>query len=205
MRVRTARWLALAFLGLGWATSASAQVVLSGGTTPPAAAAGSVVQLTGTGYPAGVIIGANLLVTVTPPPGNGTAVTVPAMVVVPPNAPNSTTVRTVIFTVPAALATNSQIVCSVTVASKTGATPAFTTASPASLTINPPAGLTQFLPGAGTLGTAVPVKLLGNGFTHFNTASAVTFQTEGGVTSSALTLSGVSYPSANEIDGTLNI
>lgn len=195
----------LAFLGLaaaGWG-----QVVLNPATTPAAAAAGTVLQLKGTGFPSGLITAGpagNLLVTITPPSGNGSPVTVPATAIVPSNASPST-LRTIIFTLPKSLTSNSPLVCSITVASKGSSSPSFTTQTASSVTINPPPVLVAAYPGAGALGTAVPVKILSNGFTHFSNASTLAFVPPLGGNASALSLSGITAPNGNELDGTLNI
>ena len=196
---------ATAFLLL--AAGACAQVTLQPTTTPPAAPAGSVVQLKGTGFPTGNITtgpSGNLLVTITPPSSSGSPVTVPATALLPSNS-TPATLRTIIFTIPKSLSTNAPLLCSVSVASKGSSTPSFTTATPSSLTINPPATLVAAYPGAGTLGTSVPIKFVSNGFSHFGSTSTIAFIPPAGGSTSALTLSGLTAPSSNEIDGTLNI
>ncbi|HWG38018.1 MAG TPA: Ig-like domain-containing protein [Terriglobales bacterium] len=180
------------------------QVVLNPSPTPAAAAAGAVVQLKGKGFPAGAIASGNLLVTITPPSGNGAPVTVPASALIPANAAPAT-LRTIIFTVPTSLTSNSPLLCSITVASKAATSPSFSTTTAASFTVNPPPTLIGAYPGAGTLGTSIPVKFVSNGFTHFGSSSTISFLAPNGGDPTALTVTGINVPNSNELDGTLNI
>ncbi|MGH9392765.1 MAG: beta strand repeat-containing protein, partial [Terriglobales bacterium] len=165
---------------------------------------GAVVQLKATGFPAGAIAAGNLLVTITPPSGNGSPVTIPATAIIPGNG-TPTTVRNLIFTIPKSLTSNSALLCAITVASKTSSSPSFTTLTASSFTINPPPALVAAYPGAGALGTSVAVKFASNGFSHFSNASSIAFLPPAGGDATALSLTGITVPNGNELDATLNI
>ena len=166
-----------------------AAITLSSATSPTAATVGNTVNVTGNGFPSGTIPGTSVSVTITCPPGNGGAVTVPSTSVT-----NILTQKTIYFTIPAALTANQPITCQVTVA---GSTPSAYSSSPSSatLTINPPPSISSVSPGAGTQGTAVTNVAITGNFTHFkNIQPAQPTVTVGG--------SGVTVSNVNATDNT---
>jgi hypothetical protein len=71
---------------------------------------------------------------------------------------------------------------------------------------NPPAAVAVVSPGAGASGTAVPVIITGNGWTHFNASSVITFvETTSTTTACNIAVSGQTLISPNQINATLTL
>ncbi len=128
------------------AGNASAQVKLTSPTT--AELVGANISMTGTGYPTGTIVAASTTVTVTPAPGNGGPLSFAPTVV-----SGSGTNRTLVFKLPVSLTANLPYTATIAVAGTAGGT-AFTTATPATITIEPAASIANVSPGAGQIGTS---------------------------------------------------
>jgi hypothetical protein len=171
IRRQCVRALAVVFALAG---AASAQVVLTSPIT--AVIVGANIQLAGTGYPAGTIAPAQVNLIVTPSPGNGSPVSFclstacggPSNGVVSGAGGN----RTLIFKLPQSLTANQPYTATIAVSGQTTAAVPFSTTTPATVTINPPASLSNVAPGAGQLGTAVGVTITGK-YTHFGQLTSV--------------------------------
>lgn len=78
--------------------------------------------------------------------------------------------------------------------------------SGSAIATNPPAAVSVVSPGAGSSGTAVPVVITGNGWTHFSSASTVSFvETTNPAIPCNIAVSAQSAPTANTIDATLTL
>ncbi|MBZ5626714.1 MAG: hypothetical protein LAQ69_49755 [Acidobacteriia bacterium] len=185
MRERLVRVFGYASLALlVVAGQAAAQVVLNPVTSP--AAAPPVIQnisIAGTGYSTTTIKAADVNVTITPPPGNGSPVTVTALSIT-----GAGSARTVVFRVPASLTTTVPIVnCAVTVAGQTSTGIAFSSTNSSRLTVNPPARISNISQSAGAQGTSVSVTIAGLYSNFTPNISAV--GAGGGVTASSVVVS----------------
>ena len=145
------------------AVSAHAQLHLTSISTPKASPVINPVQLVGTGFPASTTL-ANTTVTITPPAGNGSPVTVSPSFVTPGANP----VKTVIFSVPASLTSNQPLLgCQISVTAG-----GVTSNNSLILEIDPPASISGITPAAGSAGSAVNVTITG-AYSHFNNTSVV--------------------------------
>ena len=158
--------------------AASGQVNL----TSPAAAVlvGSNISMAGTGYPAGTISPASVNITVTPSAGNGSPVSFS-----PSTVTGAGSNRSLVFKLPPSLSANLPYTAKVCAAGQTTSNVAFTTATCASITINPAGSISNVSPGAGQQGTAVSVTIAGL-YTHFGQATSVVSVGGTGVTPSAV-------------------
>lgn len=153
----------LVFIVTIGAVSLNAQVHLTVITPTAAAPVINPVTIKGSGFPASATA-SNTTVTITPPPGNGSAVTVLPTFVTP--GPNTN--KSVIFAVPASLAASQPISgCQVTVTANGVASD-----NGLALEVDPPASISGITPGAATAGSAVTVTITG-AYTHFNNTSVV--------------------------------
>ncbi len=152
---------------------ASAQILLSASTVPAEAQPGAVVSLEGKGWPANTTIpAASVQVTITPPAGNGLPVTVAAGSIA--NTPGNTTGtdRTIKFTIPTSLTTNSPLTCAVSITATTSSNVVLTSGATAALTVDPPPTVAGVSPGAATIGATVTLTVTG-AYTHFSSNTAV--------------------------------
>ena len=161
------RWFGL-LAAVGCASLAFGQVNLTT-VNPPAAQAGTVVSVGGSGFPTtGPVFTGDVSVTITPPAGNGSPVTTVAGSVFG-SAPN----YTVEFTIPPALTVSVPEVCQIAISDSTPGDADFTTATQGTITIQPPATVLSASPGAGQLGTNGVVLNVVGAFTHFTTNTTV--------------------------------
>ena len=140
------------------ASGATAQVVLNPTANPvEAPPVIANITVTGTGFPSGTIRAADVSVTIAPPPGNGSPVSV-----TPLSVTGASSARTVIFRIPASLTTATPIPnCAVTISGSTTTGTHFSSTNSARLTVNPPARVSNVSPGAGARGTSVSVSIAG--------------------------------------------
>ena len=146
-----------------WALTCALAPALSGAVTvslplnPASPYAGQTVQLSATGL-AGVA--SNVNVTVTPPAGNGNAVTFAATTVTPnASTTTATTARKVIFIMPASLTTAAAISGASISISGTASGTSFTSNTASPFTISPPPLISNVSPGAGQVGTTVSLNV----------------------------------------------
>ena len=169
-----------------------------GPVSPATVAAGQAVSLKANGLPAGTIAAGNILVTLTPPPGNGAPITVPAKVYL-------AAIKTVAFQVSTGFTNNAPILCAVAITNKPGTLPAFALAG-ATVTVTPPPTVVEVTPGVGQAGTSLPAVQLVGDFTHFGTTSTLSFTPFGQSTPvSTITASSVSVQSTTQLTATLNL
>ena len=167
-----------------------------GPVSPATVAAGLAVSMKANGLPAGTIPAGNILVTLTPPPGNGGPITVPATLYL-------AMIKTVNFPVSTGFTNNAPILCGVAITNKPGTLPAFALAG-ATVTVTPPPTDT-LSPGVGQAGTAVNVTVTGD-FTHFGATSKLSFTPFAqSAAVSTITASNLSVVSTTELTATLNI
>jgi hypothetical protein len=168
---------------LAGVTTVQAQVHMTVISPPKASPVINPVMIQGTGFPASATTG-NTTVTITPPAGNGSAVTVVPTYVTPGATPN----KLVIFAVPPSLTANQSIAgCQVSINANGVAA-----GNSLALEVDPPASLTGVTPGAGTRGTAVLVTITG-AFTHFNNTSVVSTSAGGDIGISGFSLTDASH------------
>jgi hypothetical protein len=168
-----------------------------GPVSPATVAAGKAVSVKANGMPAGTIAAGNILVTLTPPPGNGAPITVPATLYL-------AAVKTINFPVSTGLVNNAPLLCAVTVTNKPGTLPAFALTG-TTVTVTPPPTVQEVTPAVGQQGTAVAVEVLGD-FTHFGSTSTLSFTPFGQTgTVSTITANNVSIASTTTLHATLNI
>ena len=73
-------------------------------------------------------------------------------------------------------------------------------------TTPPAAAVSSVSPGAGAAGTSVPVVITGNGWTHFNSSSVITFiDTQSSAIPSDISVSSFTATTANQINATLSL
>ncbi|MGN6591761.1 MAG: hypothetical protein ACTHJX_02565, partial [Terriglobales bacterium] len=168
-----------------------------GPVSPATVAAGKAVSVKANGLPAGAIAAGNILVTLTPPPGNGAPITVPATLYL-------AMIKTINFPVSTGLVNNAPLLCAVTVSNKPGTLPAFALAG-TTVTVTPPPTVQQVTPAVGQQGTAVAVEVLGD-FTHFGSTSSLSFTPFGQTsTVSTLSASNIVVDSTTRLHATLNV
>ncbi len=164
-------------LVLALAGAAAAQVHLTSPANP--VVIGANIQIAGTGFPTGTINPAQVNVTVTPSAGNGSPVNFCLSTacggpsganVVPPTGGSA---RTLIFKLPQYLTANQPYTATVSVNGQTTAAVAFSTVTPAAITINPPASISNVSPGAGQLNTVVNNVMITGAYTHFSQLTSV--------------------------------
>ena len=145
-------------LPFAFGSALSGAVTVSLPLNPVAPFGGQTVQLNATGL-TGVV--SNLTVTVTPPAGNGGAVTFSATAITPNAATTAaTTQRKVIFALPTSLSTSSPLSgVSISIAGSTS-TGAFTSNQASPFTISPAPLVSNISPGAGQTGTTVAVSIM---------------------------------------------
>ena len=159
---------------LACASLASAQVALFA-PNPAAAQPGQTVTVGGLGFPAtGTINPANVSVTITPPAGNGSPVTIAAGSVNPSSVPpGSGLIRAVQFAVPVSLTTSTPLICQVSMTDTAATDADFTTAVTTTLEIDPPPTVTSASPGAVQLGqNGVSLAIVG-AYTQFTSHTTV--------------------------------
>lgn len=123
----------------------------------------TTINITGSGFPGGSILPANTTIALQPSAG-GTIATTSASAVT--TIIGST--RRVTFSIPPSISLSASTAYKVTVTGQTTASTAFATANGnwASLTINPPASISQVNPNGGSVGQSVSVTITGS-FTNF--------------------------------------
>jgi hypothetical protein len=167
VRFSFARFFAVLFALFAGASLASAQITLSANTVPTAAQPGSAVSLAGTGY-SGTITAANVQVTITPPAGSGSPVTLAAGSITAGTASS----RTVQFLIPASLTTSSPLACTVSIKATNSSNTVLSSANTAALTIDPPPTVVSASPGASQLGSSVTLVVTGS-YTTFSSNTAI--------------------------------
>ena len=187
-------------------SQAAAQVTLT--TVSPASAQPLVTNVTVTGsrFPAGTITPAAVTVTLTPSAGNGSAVTTAATAV--------TTVigatRQVSFRIPASLASASPFTADISLSGTASPSGATFTSTAKTITINPPAIITNVSQGAATRGSSVPLTVTA-AYAHFlpgsstlNAGAGITCDPGGIVVLSAIKLTANCAIDANATPGLRN-
>lgn len=185
-------------------TSASLDVLATassgaplGPISPSTVAEGRAVSMKANGLPTGTIPAGNILVTVTPPPGNGSPITVPATLYL-------SSIKQINFPISTGLTNNSPILCGVSITNKPGTTPTFSLTG-ATVTVTPPPTVAEVTPGVGQAGTSVPVQIVGD-FTHFGTTSTLSFTPFANATAvSTITASNISVVTTTLLNATLNV
>lgn len=168
-----------------------------GPVTTATVAAGLSDSVKANGLPSGNLVAGNILVTLTPPPGNGQPITVPATLYLSP-------LKQITFPISTGFVNNAPILCAITVTNAPGTSPAFSLTG-ASVTVTPPPTVVDVLPGAAQAGTSVPITLTGN-FTHFGTTSSLYFTPFAQSTSvSTITASNLQVQTTGLLTATLNI
>jgi hypothetical protein len=141
-------------------TGAATAVNLSPTASPASGQPGiTVINLTGSGFPAGSIQPAAVAVSLKPAAAaiGGTAVTTPASAVI--TLAGST--RRVTFTIPASLAVKTPTLYAVSISGKTTTNIAFASSNTASLTVIPAASLSTVSPNSGNQGQTLSVTITG--------------------------------------------
>ena len=144
---------------------ASASVTLTP-LTPDAPPVITSVSISGTGFPSGTIPPANVTVTITPSPGNGSAVSTTAIGVTPVTGGSS---RVVAFKLPVSLTAAKAYASCVSISGGTSANVLFSSGNCSPLTIDPPASILSISPGAEGVSTTFTATIVGY-YTHFLTA-----------------------------------
>ena len=194
-------------LVLALAGAATAQVLLTNPAAP--VIVGANIQIAGSGFPSGTINPAQVNVTVTPSAGNGSPVSFCLSAaacsgpvgsnVVPPTGGSA---RNLIFKLPPYLSANQPYTATVSVSGQTTAAVPFSTVTPANITINPSASISNVSPGAGQLNTVVNNVMITGAYTHFNQLTSVVTTGCPGVTVSNMQ---VMPGSSTQLTATFNI
>jgi hypothetical protein len=163
-------WFAF-ILAFPLAFSASAQVVTLLAVTPSAAQVGTEITLSGNDFPTGSISAGNIQVTITPPSGNGSPVTLFADAIT-----GTAPTISVKFFLPAALTVSTPESCQVTIKDSASTDAPFSTLSPISFTIDPPPTVLSASPGAVQSGSnGVNLAIVGQ-YTQFTSNTLVYLQ-----------------------------
>ncbi len=142
---------------------ASSKVTLSATTSPTAGQAGiTSVNVTGSGFPAGVIPAANVTVTLQPAGSSGPSVTATASAVTTILG----TVRRVTFQIPSSIGVSTPTTYNVSIAGTTSTGVAFLSGNASALTVNPPAQIVSLSPALALAGQTISVLLVGQ-YTNF--------------------------------------
>ncbi len=182
-RARISQALAIFLGAFALAGAASAQVVLTSPATP--VLIGANISIAGTGYPNGTITttaASAPSITVTPSAGNGSPVSF--ALASPFVLSGSGSNRTMIFKLPNSLTANQPYTATISISGHTTANTNFTTATVATVTINPAGSIANISPGAAQIGTVTNNVTITGLFTHFAQATSVVTVGGTGVTPS---------------------
>jgi hypothetical protein len=163
---------------------------------PNVAQPGSTINITGSGFPSGIIAANAVFITLTPQrTAAGPGRTLPATAV--STETPGTSNRQVTFLLPADLVFPQPENYAVIVSGSSTGGVTFSSANPLTLTIQPLPRLTTVVPNSGQRGQTLTVTITGE-FTNFNTASLVNF-------GAGITVSSVTAASATQLTANLNI
>jgi hypothetical protein len=168
-----ARCAAVALLILAGSLPSNGQVTLSSTASPASGQAGiTIVNVTGSNFPAGTITASATTVSLAPQPsGTATTTTVSTVTLI------TGSTRRVTFLIPGTINVSTPTVFRVSVTGTTGAGTHFNTVSgfTASLTMNPPPGISSLNPVGAGFGQTIPVTIAGAYTTFVQGATTVRF------------------------------